>query len=205
MDRQELLNINKNRKIEVESYHSDFDFDKYEITDERIIREVTQTEEDIQQIGKFMAKKALELGRKLKRVQEILSSHGTGTFVAWFNSMGLDKNMVYREINRWEQFQKYRNPAIAEASIRTLEYIKKNTDKLEEAEIVEILENPAESAKKIKEIEKKGKEEIKVNFDEKIQKLSEKIEKAYKNIEKWESEINKIKSKSDDFDKENEK
>ena len=119
--------------------------------------------------------------------------------------MGLDKNMVYREINRWEQFQKYRNPAIAEASIRTLEYIKKNTDKLEEAEIVEILENPAESAKKIKEIEKKGKEEIKVNFDEKIQKLSEKIEKAYKNIEKWESEINKIKSKSDDFDKENEK
>ena len=205
MDRQELLNINKNRKMEVESYHSDFDFDKYEITDERIIREVTQTEEDIQQIGKFMAKKALELGRKLKRVQEILSSHGTGTFVAWFNSMGLDKNMVYREINRWEQFQKYRNPAIAEASIRTLEYIKKNTDKLEEAEIVEILENPAESAKKIKEIEKKGKEEIKVNFDEKIQKLSEKIEKAYKNIEKWKSEINKIKSKSDDFDKENEK
>ena len=205
MDRQELLNINKNRKIEVESYHSSFDFDKYEITDERIIREVTQTEEDIQQIGKFMAKKALELGRKLKRVQEILSSHGTGTFVAWFNSMGLDKNMVYREINRWEQFQKYRNPAIAEASIRTLEYIKKNTDKLEEAEIVEILENPAESAKKIKEIEKKGKEEIKVNFDEKIQKLSEKIEKAYKNIEKWESEINKIKSKSNDFDKENEK
>ena len=191
--------------MEVESYHSDFDFDKYEITDERIIREVTQTEEDIQQIGKFMAKKALELGRKLKRVQEILSSHGTGTFVAWFNSMGLDKNMVYREINRWEQFQKYRNPAIAEASIRTLEYIKKNTDKLEEAEIVEILENPAESAKKIKEIEKKGKEEIKVNFDEKIQKLSEKIEKAYKNIEKWESEINKIKSKSNDFDKENEK
>ena len=205
MDRQELLNINKNRKMEVESYHSDFDFDKYEITDERIIREVTQTEEDIQQIGKFMAKKALELGRKLKRVQEILSSHGTGTFVAWFNSMGLDKNMVYREINRWEQFQKYRNPAIAEASIRTLEYIKKNTDKLEETEIVEILENPAESAKKIKEIEKKRKEEIKVNFDEKIQKLSEKIEKAYKNIEKWKSEINKIKSKSNDFDKENEK
>ena len=28
MDRQELLNINKNRKMEVESYHSDFDFDK---------------------------------------------------------------------------------------------------------------------------------------------------------------------------------
>jgi len=112
MDRQELLNINKNRKIEVESYHSSFDFDKYEITDENVIKEVTQTEEDIQQIGKFMAKKALEMGRKLKRIQQILSSHGTGTFVAWFNSLGLDKNMVYREINRWEQFEKYRNPAI---------------------------------------------------------------------------------------------
>ena len=199
MDRQELLSINRDRKMEVESYHSDFDFDKYEITDESVIREVTQTEEDIQQIGKFMAKKALEMGRKLKRVQEILSSHGTGTFVAWFTSLGLDKNMVYREINRWEQFEKYRNPAIAEASVRTLEYIKKNNNKLEEAEIVEILEDPVEAAKKIKEIEKKGKKETEIGFDEKIKKLNEKIEKAYKNIEKWEIEINKLKSKDDDF------
>ena len=197
MDREELLNISKNRKIEVESYHSSFDFDKYEITDEKVIREVTQNEEDIRQIGKFVAKKALELGRKLKRVQEILSSHGTGTFVAWFNSMGLDKNMVYREINRWEQFHKYRNPAIAEASVRTLEYIKKNNDKLEETEIVEILENPAESAKKIKEIEKKGKEKKEIDFDDKIQKLNEKIEKAYKNIEKWELEIKKLKDETE--------
>ncbi|BBM50282.1 hypothetical protein [Leptotrichia wadei] len=197
MDREELLNISKNRKIEVESYHSSFDFDKYEITDEKVIREVTQNEEDIRQIGKFVAKKALELGRKLKRVQEILSSHGTGTFVAWFNSMGLDKNMVYREINRWEQFHKYRNPAIAEASVRTLEYIKKNNDKLEETEIVEILENPAESAKKIKEIEKKGKEKKEIDFDDKIQKLNEKIEKAYKNIEKWELEIKKLKGETE--------
>ena len=199
MDRQELLSINRDRKMEVESYHSNFDFDKYEITDESVIREVTQTEEDIQQIGKFMAKKALEMGRKLKRVQEILSNHGTGTFVAWFTSLGLDKNMVYREINRWEQFEKYRNPAIAEASVRTLEYIKKNNNKLEEAEIVEILEDPVEAAKKIKEIEKKGKKEIEIGFDEKIKKLNEKIEKAYKNIEKWEIEINKLKSKDDDF------
>ena len=199
MDRQELLNINKDRKMEVESYHSNFDFNKYEITDENVIREVTQTEGDIRQIGKFMAKKALEMGKKLKRVQEILSSHGTGTFVAWFTSLGLDKNMVYREINRWEQFEKYRNPAIAEASVRTLEYIKKNNDKLEEAEIVEILEDPVEAAKKIKEIEKKGKKEIEIGFDEKIKKLNEKIEKAYKNIEKWEIEINKLKSKDDDF------
>lgn len=199
MDRQELLSINRDRKMEVESYHSNFDFDKYEITDESVIREVTQTEEDIQQIGKFMAKKALEMGRKLKRVQEILSSHGTGTFVAWFTSLGLDKNMVYREINRWEQFEKYRNPAIAEASVRTLEYIKKNNNKLEEAEIVEILEDPVEAAKKIKEIEKKGKKETEIGFDEKIKKLNEKIEKAYKNIEKWEIEINKLKSKDDDF------
>ena len=164
MDRQELLSINKDRKMEVESYHSNFDFDKYEITDESVIREVTQTEEDIQQIGKFMAKKALEMGRKLKRVQEILSSHGTGTFVAWFTSLGLDKNMVYREINRWEQFEKYRNPAIAEASVRTLEYIKKNNDKLEEAEIVEILGDPVEAAKKIKEIEKKVRKKQKLTL-----------------------------------------
>ena len=200
MDRQELLSINKDRKMEVESYHSNFDFDKYEITDESVIREVTQTEEDIQQIGKFMAKKALEMGRKLKRVQEILSSHGTGTFVAWFTSLGLDKNMVYREINRWEQFEKYRNPAIAEARVRTLEYIKKNNNKLEEAEIVEILEDPVEAAKKIKEIEKKGKKEAEIGFDEKIKKLNEKIEKAYKNIKKWEMEIKKLKDRNKDFE-----
>ena len=81
-----------------------------------------------------------------------------------------------------------------------MEYIKKNNDKLEEAEIVEILEDPLEAAKKIKEIEKKGKEEIEINFDEKIQRLSKKIEKAYKNIEKWEMEIKKLKGRNDDFE-----
>ena len=53
----------------------------------------------------------------------------------------------------------------------------------------------------IKEIEKKGKEETEINFDEKIQKLSEKIEKAHRNIEKWEMEIKKLKGRNDDFEK----
>ena len=205
MGRFDILKQDDSQNREIEIYRSGFNFSEHEIEDSDVVNKVTETEEEIIRTAKQIAKKNLEMGKLLYETQQLMANYKNGTFVAWFNSMGLDKNMVYREINRWEQFQKYRNPAIAEASIRTLEFIKKNTDKLEEAEIVEILENPAESAKKIKEIEKKGKEEIKVNFDEKIQKLSEKIEKAYKNIEKWESEINKIKSKSDDFDKENEK
>ena len=193
MSRLEILNqSNEKREIKEVNYKSEFDFEKFEIEDENLIKEISQKEEEILSVGKQLAKKTLELGKLLCETQQILSNNKNGTFVAWFTYMGLEKNMVYREINRWDLFQKHRNPQIAEASIRTLEFIKKHEDL--EAEVIDIIiGNPKEASEKIKEIKEIEKEENKTeDIEEKIQKINDKIEKLYKQIEKLKEEKEKL-------------
>ncbi len=193
MSRLEILNqSNEKREIKEVNYKSEFDFEKFEIEDENLIKEISQKEEEILSVGKQLAKKTLQLGKLLCETQQILSNNKNGTFVAWFTYMGLEKNMVYREINRWDLFQKHRNPQIAEASIRTLEFIKKHEDL--EAEVIDIIiGNPKEASEKIKEIKKIEKEKNKnEDIEEKIQKINDKIEKLYKQIEKLKEEKEKL-------------
>ena len=193
MSRLEILNqSNEKREIKEVNYKSEFDFEKFEIEDENLIKEISQKEEEILSVGKQLAKKTLQLGKLLCETQQILSNNKNGTFVAWFTYMGLEKNMVYREINRWDLFQKHRNPQIAEASIRTLEFIKKHEDL--EAEVIDIIiGNPKEASEKIKEIKEIEKEENKTeDIEEKIQKINDKIEKLYKQIEKLKEEKEKL-------------
>ncbi len=187
MSRLEILNqSNEKREIKEVNYKSEFDFEKFEIEDENLIKEISQKEEEILSVGKQLAKKTLELGKLLCETQQILSNNKNGTFVAWFTYMGLEKNMVYREINRWDLFQKHRNPQIAEASIRTLEFIKKH-ENLEAEVIEEIIGNPKEASEKIKEIEKESKE---IEENEELE-----LEKIDKKIEKLEDQLNKLKEK----------
>ena len=193
MSRLEILNqSNEKREIKEVNYKSEFDFEKFEIEDENLIKEISQKEEEILSVGKQLAKKTLQLGKLLCETQQILSNNKNGTFVAWFTYMGLEKNMVYREINRWDLFQKHRNPQIAEASIRTLEFIKKHENL--EAEVIDIIiGNPKEASEKIKEIKEIEKEENKTeDIEEKIQKINDKIEKLYKQIEKLKEEKEKL-------------
>ena len=193
MSRLEILNqSNEKREIKEVNYKSEFDFEKFEIEDENLIKEISQKEEEILSVGKQLAKKTLQLGKLLCETQQILSNNKNGTFVAWFTYMGLEKNMVYREINRWDLFQKHRNPQIAEASIRTLEFIKKHENL--EAEVIDIIiGNPKEASEKIKKIKEIEKEENKTeDIEEKIQKINDKIEKLYKQIEKLKEKKEKL-------------
>ena len=136
----------------------------------------------------------------LYEMQKMLANYNNGTFTAWFGYMGLDKNFVYREINRWEMFQKYRNPQIAEASVRTLEFIRKH-EELEEAEIVEILEDPKQAPEKIKALTEENKEPLKSS--KKFNKESE-LAKIDEQIEKYEEKIIKLKEKKEKIMKEEE-
>ena len=199
MSRLEILNqSNEKREIKEVNYKSEFDFEKFEIEDENLIKEISQKEEEILSVGKQLAKKTLELGKLLCETQQILSNNKNGTFVAWFTYMGLEKNMVYREINRWDLFQKHRNPQIAEASIRTLEFIKKH-ENLEAEVIEEIIGNPKEASEKIKEKLNEIKKEENVYHDKhsqnKIEDIDNKIKKLQHKIVKLQHEIEKLEEK----------
>ena len=152
MSRFKILNqSNEKNEIKEIKHQSQFDFEKFEIEDEDLKDEISKKEEEIIIVGKQLAKKTLELGKMLFETQQLLSNYNSGTFIAWFTYMGFEKNMVYREIKRWQLFEKYKRQEIVEASVRTIEFINKNDKLLNESEVIEILEDSKEAPKIIKE------------------------------------------------------
>ena len=131
----------------------------------------------------------IELGKILYETQELLANNKNGAFNGWFLNLGLKKDFVYREIQRYKIFLKYHNEKIKELSIRTIKYI--STNEMPEEQVIEIIE-AEEPSKKIDEIEKNLKQEV--TLEEKIKNLENKIIQARKNIAKWEQEIEKLRS-----------
>ena len=146
--------------------------------------------------GKVVARETLKLGKKFFEIQELLSNCKVGTFVAWIKYMNIDKNFVYRKIDAWKLFVKYQNPMVAEASVRTIEFIKKN-EELETEKINEILEEPKFASEKIKEIQEAEiiEKEVDKTLEEKINEIDEKIEGEYRKIEKIEEKIKILEKK----------
>jgi len=124
---------------DIVKYESNFNYGEFELESEE--REYfIEKEQRLINLGQQVIKATLEIGKELSEVQDKISNKNknNGMFVAWFENLGLKKDYVYREINRWKMFEKYRIPTIAEASIRTIEFLKQNSDKIAEEEIEEI-------------------------------------------------------------------
>ena len=194
MGRFDILKQDDSQNRELEVYKSGFNFSEHEIEDNDVVNKVTETEEEIIRTAKQIAKKNLEMGKLLYETQQLMSSYKNGTFVAWFTYMGLDKNFVYREINRWELFRKLRNPQVAEASVRTLDFIKKH-EELEEDKITEILEDPKQASEKIKSIVEENSDEEETGNKDEITKIDEKIKKLELQLEKLKEKKIKLQTK----------
>ena len=194
MGRFDILKQDDSQNKEIEVYRSGFNFSEHEIEDSDVVNKVTETEEEIIRTAKQIAKKNLEMGKLLYETQQLMASYKNGTFVAWFTYMGLDKNFVYREINRWELFRKLRNPQIAEASVRTLDFIKKH-EELEEDKITEILEDPKQAPEKIKSIVEENSDEEETGTEDEITKINEKIKKLELQLEKRKEKKIKLQTK----------
>ena len=195
MGRFDILKQDDSQNREIEIYRSGFNFSEHEIEDSDVVNKVTETEEEIIRTAKQIAKKNLEMGKLLYETQQLMANYKNGTFVAWFTYMGMDKNFVYREINRWELFRKLRNPQVAEASVRTLDFLKKHKE-LEEDKITEILENPKQASEKIKSIvEEKKLDAEEAETEDEITKIDEKIKKLELQLEKLKEKKIKLQTK----------
>lgn len=194
MGRFDILKQDDSQNRELEVYKSGFNFSEYEMEDMDTVKRITETEEEIMRTAKQIAKKNLEIGKLLYETQQLMANYKNGTFVAWFTYMGLDKNFVYREINRWELFRKLRNPQVAEASVRTLDFIKKH-EELEEDKITEILEDPKQAPEKIKSIVEENSDEEETGTEDEITKIDEKIKKLELQLEKLKEKKIKLQTK----------
>ena len=166
---------------------SNFDFEFYGIEDDFTRSELLKKEETAKRNIMQIQRNTIELGKILFEAQELLANNKNGAFNGWFLNLGLKKDFVYREIQRYKIFLKYHNDKIKELSVRTIKYISSN--EIPEEQVIEIIE-AEEPSKKIDEIEKSLKNGL--TSEEKINVLEVKIIQARKNILKWEEEIKKL-------------
>jgi hypothetical protein len=190
--RRKKMSINsilekRNKFQQVAETTSNFDFKFYGIEDETTKNELLQKEEIAKRNIMQIQRNTIELGKILYETQELLANNKNGAFNGWFLNLGLKKDFVYREIQRYKIFLKYHNEKIKELSIRTIKYISSN--EMPEEQVIEIIE-AEEPSKKIDEIEKSLKNGL--TSEEKINVLEVKIIQARKNILKWEEEIKKL-------------
>lgn len=174
---------------DIVKYESSFNYGEFELESEE--REYfIEKEQRLINLGQRVIKTTLEIGKELSEVQDKISSKNknNGMFFAWFENLGLNKNYVYREINRWKMFEKYKIPAIAEASIRTLDFVSQYSDKVAEEEIEEILEIPTDASKKIKAIKEniETKKESIITPELEIKLINQKIDNYFDKIDKLE-------------------
>jgi len=167
---------------------SNFDFEFYGIEDDFTRSELLKKEETAKRNIMQIQRNTIELGKILFEAQELLANNKNGAFNGWFLNLGLKKDFVYREIQRYKIFLKYHNDKIKELSVRTIKYISSN--EIPEEQVIEIIE-AEEPSKKIDEIEKSLKNEL--TAEEKIKVLEVKIIQAKKKIAKWEKEIANLK------------
>ena len=168
---------------------SNFDFEFYGIEDDFTRNELLKKEEIAKRNIMQIQRNTIELGKILFETQELLANNKNGAFNGWFLNLGLKKDFVYREIQRYKIFLKYHNDKIKELSVRTIKYISSN--EIPEEQVIEIIE-AEEPSKKIDEIEKSLKNEL--TTEEKIKVLEVKIIQAKKKIAKWEQEIANLKA-----------
>ena len=174
---------------EIERYESSFNYGEFEVENEE--KEFfIEKEKRLINLGHQVIKTTLEIGKEESEVQDKISSKNknNGMFFAWFENLGLKKDYVYREINRWKMFEKYKIPTIAEASTRTIKFLIQNSDKIAEEEIEEILEIPTDASKKIKVIKEniETKKESVVSPELEIKLINQKIDNYFDKIDKLE-------------------
>ena len=167
---------------------SNFDFEFYGIEDDFTKSELLKKEETAKRNIMQIQRNTIELGKILFEAQELLANNKNGAFNGWFLNLGLKKDFVYREIQRYKIFLKYHNDKIKKLSVRTIKYISSN--EIPEEQVIEIIE-AEEPSKKIDEIEKSLKNDL--TAEEKIKVLEVKIIQAKKKIAKWEKEIANLK------------
>lgn len=196
----------KEEKAIQEIKQVNFNYEEYNVKDTKIINSLVEKEENIQRQMKQIVRLSIDMAKNLYEAREELASYKSGTFYAWFESLGLNKDFVYRAINRYELFLETKNPRVMDLSKRAIEFIKKNKDVVEVEEIEEIInsENPTEKIKEIKNKDVPEKIEIEEietieSLEKKEEKIKSKIEKTQKLLEELEIELKRIQNQKAEF------
>ncbi len=184
MQINEILEKKVDYSDDLDNYKSYFNFKEFEITDQTLIADLTNKEEKIIKNIKLIQKNTFEFSKTLYESQKLLVNHKNGVFTAWFENLGLTKNVVYRAIDKYELLLRTENRKALELPYRVVDILKKSD--LPDKKINEIIEteNPKEIIEKLKTACKPF-----ISTKDQIQKLEMKKHLLYKKIQEIEEQI----------------
>ena len=187
MQINEILEKKVDYSDETDNYKSHFNFNEFEITDISLIADLTNKEEKIIKNINMIQKNTFEFSKTLYETQKLLSNHKNGIFTAWFNNLGLTKNVVYRAIDKYELLLRTENKKVLELPYRVVDILKKSD--LPDKEINKIIEteNPKEIIEKIRTDSNICTSTT--SIAEQIQRLEIKRSKLYEQIQEIEKQI----------------
>ena len=198
MEINQILEKKVDYSDELDNYESKFNFEEYEITEQKIISELTQKEEKIIKNIKLIQRHSFEFSKTLYETRELLANHKTGAFVAWFTNLGLNKNIVYRAIDKYELVLETNNRNILNLPYRVVDVIKKSELSGKEINDIVKLEDTKQIVKTIndiKENKEKNNSATTINIENEITKLKKRKETLYKKIEEIDNLISNYEEK----------
>ena len=198
MEINQILEKKVDYSDELDNYKSKFNFKEYEITEQKIISELTQKEEKIIKNIKLIQRHSFEFSKTLYETRELLANHKTGAFVAWFTNLGLNKNIVYRAINKYELVLETNNRNILNLPYRVVDVIKKSELSGKEINDIVKLEDTKQIVKTIndiKENKEKNSSATTIDIENEIIKLKKKKDTLYKKIEEIDNLISNYEEK----------
>lgn len=198
MEINQILEKKVDYSDELDNYESKFNFEEYEITEQKIISELTQKEEKIIKNIKLIQRHSFEFSKTLYETRELLANHKTGAFVAWFTNLGLNKNIVYRAIDKYELVLETNNRNILNLPYRVVDVIKKSELSGKEINDIVKLEDTKQIVKTIndiKENKEKNNSATTINIENEITKLKKKKDTLYKKIEEIDNLISNYEEK----------
>ncbi len=198
MEINQILEKKVDYSDELDNYESKFNFEEYEITEQKIISELTQKEEKIIKNIKLIQRHSFEFSKTLYETRELLANHKTGAFVAWFTNLGLNKNVVYRAIDKYELVLETNNRNILNLPYRVVDVIKKSELSGKEINDIVKLEDTKQIVKTIngiKENKEKNNSSTTIDIENEITKLKKKKDTLYKKIEEIDNLISNYEEK----------
>ena len=189
-----LLEKERDFNNQIQKYHSNFNFEEYEIDDEEVINEIDEKEENILKNIQQINRNRKEMSKNLYEIHLLLSKQKTGTFLGYLNYLGISKDTAYRLIDMWKLFIDTKKTKVFELTHNVVKQLKSITNENgDNQDIVEVIEaeNPTERLKELKKDSKVY--SIKENMTSKdiekeIKRIEKKKKKKYFEIESLEKE-----------------
>lgn len=162
------------------------DYCELGIVDTDVQRKLDRFAKEMQFNYNQSTKHLLAFAQKLKESQLVLKEYGKGTFVKWFTALGLEKNFVYRLLDKFNLYLVSKNEKVMEAPATIVNYFKKENDASKIKVLNKILESDKPSvALKIYKEENPKKREIP------NEEMIERLHKRYSDLEMKIDELRK--------------